>query len=116
MKCTGRKAAGRLSPVRAPAESCLSCRPPQQMAYPAQVQLQQPMQAPAPAYQQVLPRAAVQQQMQAPPRTAQLSAVGNVATERAEAQRTSFQVCHGHSAHPFRYVHVHDMRWTYVHV
>jgi hypothetical protein len=59
------------------------------MAYPAQLQQQQPMQAPAPAYQQVLPRASVQMQA---PRTAQLSAVGNVATERAEAQRTSFQV------------------------
>ena len=60
------------------------------MAYPAQLQ-QQPMQAPAPAYQQVLPRASIQ--MQAPPRaTAQLSAVGNVATERAEARRTSFQM------------------------
>jgi hypothetical protein len=62
---------------------------PQQMAYPVQLQ-QQPMQTPAPAYQQVLPRAAVQMTA---PRTAQLSVaplggnVGNVKTERAEARR-----------------------------
>lgn len=71
------------------------------MAYPAQLQ-QQPMQAPAPAYQQMLPRAAVQ--MVAPQRTAQLSVaplggnVGNVKTERAEARRTSFQVLSSHAA------------------
>lgn len=58
----------------------------------------------APAYQQVLPRAAVQ--MAAPQRTAQLSVaappVGNVQTERAEARRTSFQVWPAHVCVPVR--------------
>jgi hypothetical protein len=66
-------------------------RAPQQMAYPAQMQQpMQPMQYAAPAQlQQVLPRAAVPTPQQA---TSQLSVVGNVKTERAEARRTSFQV------------------------
>ena len=61
------------------------------MAYPAQMQQpMQPIQYAAPAQlQQVLPRAAVPTPQQA---TSQLSVVGNVKTERAEARRTSFQV------------------------